>query len=215
MHAHSLFLDGVYVRDSIGALAFRALGAPTFEEVEQVAQWTHARIVKVLLAHGRTLDGLDDEPAELTHAQPVLASCYAASAADLQLLGDNAGQKTLKLVQPVRAVRSGARALAAFGGVNVHAEVAIDGRDRQRLEHVLRYMARPPLALDRLSLREHGAQERSDEHPGTGRLSLQEGVEGRDARRRALARGLHRAAIARRSEATSTLARWYRLRAFI
>ena len=30
----------------------------------------------------------------------------------------------------------GERALAEYGGVNVHAEVAIDGRDRQRLEHV-------------------------------------------------------------------------------
>jgi Putative transposase len=59
----------------------------------------------------------------------VLASCYAASAGDVQLLGESAGQKTLKLVQPVRAVRSEARALAEFGGVNVHAEVAIDGRD--------------------------------------------------------------------------------------
>jgi len=88
VHGHSLFLDGVYVRDASGALAFHALGAPTFEEVEQVARWTHARIEKVLLAHGRTLDGVGDEPAELTHDQPVLASCYAASAADLQLIGD-------------------------------------------------------------------------------------------------------------------------------
>ncbi len=110
----------------------------------------------MLLAHGCTLDGVGDEPAELTHDQPVLASCYAASAADLQLLGDAAGQRTLKLVQPVRAVRPEARALAEYGGVNVHAEVAVDGRDRQRLEHVLRYMARPPLALDRLSLGDDG-----------------------------------------------------------
>jgi hypothetical protein len=34
--------------------------------VEQVARRTHARIERVLLAHGRTLDGLGDEPAELT-----------------------------------------------------------------------------------------------------------------------------------------------------
>ena len=74
---------------------------------------THGSVrssIKILLAHGRTLDGLGDEPAELTHDQPVLASCYAASASDVQLLGDNAGQKTLKLVQPVRAARSEARA---------------------------------------------------------------------------------------------------------
>ena len=195
VHAHSLFLDGVYVRASTGALEFHALGAPTFAEVEQVARWTYARIEKVLLAHGRTLDGIGDEPAELTHDQPVLASCIAASAGDVQLLGESAGQKTLKLVQPVRAVRQEARALAEYGGVNVHAEVAIGARDRQRLEHVLRYMARPPLALDRLALRDHGAQERSDEHLGAGRLSLQEGVARRDARRRVVASGLHRALV--------------------
>jgi len=84
----------------------------------------------VLRAHGRSLDGLADEPPQLTHDQPVLASCYATSAADLQLLGDTAGQRTLKLVQAVRAMRPADRALAEVGGVNIHAEVAFDGRDR-------------------------------------------------------------------------------------
>jgi len=95
----------VYVRGESGTPAFHVLATPTFEEVQQVAAWTHARIARVLLAHGRSLDGLGVEP---------------------------------------------------------------PGRDRKRLEHVLRYMARPPLALDRL------------EHSG---------------------------AMARRSEATSTLVR--------
>jgi len=146
--------------------------------VQQVAAWTHARIARVLAAHGRSLDGLGDEPAELTHDQPVLASCYAASAADVQLLGDTAGQRTLKLVQAVGAVRPVDRALAEVGGVNIHAEVAFDGRDRKRLEHVLRYMARPPLALDRLEQRSDGhivyrfkrprrdGTQRCMEHPG-------------------------------------------------
>jgi len=47
-----------------------------FEEVLQVAEWTHARIEKVLRAHGRTLDGIGDEPAELTHEQPVLVASH-------------------------------------------------------------------------------------------------------------------------------------------
>ena len=68
----------------------------------------------MLRAHVRTLDGVGDEPAELTREQPVLASCYAASAADVQLLGESAGQRTLKLVQLVRAVRDESRALAEF-----------------------------------------------------------------------------------------------------
>ena len=79
VHFHTMALDGVYVREPSGALAFHALGAPTFDEVQQVAQWTHSRIERVLRAHGRTLDGVGDEPAELTHDQPVLASCYAAA----------------------------------------------------------------------------------------------------------------------------------------
>src|SRR5207247_10508911 len=38
-------------------------------------------------------------------------------------------------------------------GVNVHAKVAVDGRDRERLERVCRYLARPPIAQERLELR--------------------------------------------------------------
>ena len=136
VHFHTMALDGVYVREPSGALAFHALDAPTFEQGQQVAAWTHAGIERVLRAHGRALDGLGDEPAELTHEQPVLASCYAASAADVQLVGDTAGQRTLEVVQAVRTVRPEARALAQYGGVNLHAEVAVDGRDRKRLEHV-------------------------------------------------------------------------------
>lgn len=55
-----------------GALAFHALKAPTFEEVQHVAEWTHAGIERVLRAHGRTLDGMGDEPAELTHDMRVM-----------------------------------------------------------------------------------------------------------------------------------------------
>ena len=64
----------------------------------------------------------------------------------------------MKLVEAVRVVRPKTRALAEFGGVNIHAEVAVDGRDRKRLEHehVLRYMARPPFALARLELGDDG-----------------------------------------------------------
>jgi len=158
-----------------------------FEDVQQVAAFPHARIARVLRAHGRSLDGLGDEPPELAHDRPVLASCYAASAADSQLLGDTAGQPTLKLVQAVRAVRPVERALAEVGGVNIRAEVAFDGRDRKRLEHVLRYMARPPLALARLAQRGHGARKRSDEHLGVHRLPLRETLARRCARCRALA----------------------------
>ena len=50
---------------------------------------------------------------------------------------------------------SAERAHANVEGVDVHAEVAFDGRDRPRLERLIRYVTRPPLATCRL-----------DEHAG-------------------------------------------------
>jgi hypothetical protein len=112
--------------------------------------------MRVLERHGRSLEGADDTPDELAAEQPVLASCYAASAADVQLLGAAPGQKTAKRVQPVRRVPSQSEPLAEVAGVNVHAKVAFDGRDRPRLERLCRYLARPPLAEERLSLHHDG-----------------------------------------------------------
>ncbi len=153
-HLHVLSLDGVYVRDEAGTLRFHALGPPSGKEVLEVARWTYERLLVVLERHGRSLDGTDETPDTLAAVQPVLASCYAASAADVQLLGAAPGQRTEKLIRPVRAVASPHDALAECGGVNVHAAVAVDGRDRKRLERLVRYVARPPLSQERLEL--HG-----------------------------------------------------------
>lgn len=151
VHFHTLALDGVYVRDEEGSLQFFVLSAPSTEDVAQVAAWTHAAMLRVLERHGRSLEGVSDAPDTFADDQPVLASCYGASAADVQLLGAAAGQKTTKLVRPLRLVSTtDAGALAEVGGVNIHAEVVVDGRDRARLERLCRYIARPPLSLDRL-----------------------------------------------------------------
>lgn len=155
-HFHTIALDGVYVRDEQGELVFHPLPAPSAEEIALVAGRTHAGIAAVLERHGRSLHGSDDAAEETASEQPVLASCYAASAGDLQLLGAAPGQKTAKLIQPVRLVSSSSEPLAEVGGVNVHAKVAFDGRDRQRLERLCRYLARPPLAQERLALHPDG-----------------------------------------------------------
>ena len=132
-HFHTLVLDGVYVKDTAGRPSFQALGEPSPEDVHDVARWTY-------------------QVAE----QPVLASCYGASASDVQLLGAQPGQRTAKLTGPV-GVASKPNALAVeVGGVNVHAGLAIDGRDRRRIERLVRYVARPPLAQDRVELHEDG-----------------------------------------------------------
>ncbi|MCA9528642.1 MAG: transposase, partial [Myxococcales bacterium] len=67
-----------------------------------MAEWTHAALLRVLERHGRSLGGLDAGTDTLSDEQPVLASCYGASAGDVQLLGAAPGQRTAKLVRLVR-----------------------------------------------------------------------------------------------------------------
>jgi len=110
-------------------------------------------------------------------------------------------------VQAVHAVRPVDRALAEVGGVNIHAEVAFDGRDRKQLERVLRYMARPPLALDRLEQRSDGNIVYRFKKPwrdGTHAVVL--------SPQDFIARLCALVPTARRSEATSTWPRFHLLR---
>ena len=148
-HFNTLAADGAWVRGEDGELRFLALPEPTAEEVAQLASWTHARLVQVLERHGRL--------SELPSDQPVLASCYGAAASDLQMLGDDPGQRTRKVFGPVRYPEKTTGApVAEAGGINIHAGAAVDGRDRRRLERLCRYMARPPLCAQRLELQDDG-----------------------------------------------------------
>jgi hypothetical protein len=165
VHIHVLALDGVYVRDGTsGQLAFRQLPTPTHTEIAEVAHRTADRLEQILRARGRSLDPQQsqDAPALLEDA-PGLCACYDAAARGISVSGERAGQPTLRLIvdhhspppkpaeldQPVAEVR----------GVNVHAKQVVDGRDRPQLERLCRYIARPPLALDRLELRPDGRYE--------------------------------------------------------
>jgi hypothetical protein len=167
-------LDGVYVREDAGALAFHELPTPTHAEVADVARRTAARIEQILHAHGRSLDpelGSDD-PHPLCLDEPGLAACYAAAAQGISVAGDRAGKPTLRLIVPreMAATPSTAAAdpdqpVAEVRGVNVHAKQVVDGRDRAQLERLCRYITRPPVAQDRLERRADGRIELTLKNP--------------------------------------------------
>ena len=153
VHLHTLALDGVYVRNADEKLEFHALAPPTTEEVHAVAKRMHARLERLCAKHG--VSGDADEQAS------ALAVCMDAAAQDVSLFGERAGERTKKLVQAVRAAegRLASPFVAEVGGVNIHAGVAVHGRDRQALERLCRYVTRPPIALERLTRRDDGCVE--------------------------------------------------------
>ena len=129
------------------------LDEPCPEQVADVAGRTAKRVIQLLEGAGRSLDSelSDDETDEFVMRQPALASLYAAAAHGVDLSGDRAGQPTMRLIQR-DSVQKG-EPHAVVGGINLHAAVAFDARDKPRMERMCRYLARPPIAQHRLTRR--------------------------------------------------------------
>ena len=149
VHFHSMLLDGVFTRDEQGSLRFHPAPPPTREELEQVVRRVHRRAL-AWLARSKLLDvsSVGD-----TSQEPSTQTSLAACAAIAMQRG------------AVRALRDDPQALYDGGGVaapprdegsverdgfNLHAGVSIPGDDDLGRERLMRYGARPPLALDRL-----------------------------------------------------------------
>ena len=141
--------------EQTGELGFRPLGEPTAEQVTSVAQHTFERVKTILHRASRSLldeHGAADDDDSFGVEQPVLAACYGASVRGHDLLGNRPGQSTLRLVETqVDDQRRQMEPVGKVHGFDVHAKVAVDGRDRKQLERICRYIARPPIAQDRLS----------------------------------------------------------------
>jgi hypothetical protein len=120
-------------------LSFLRLPAPTEDEVREVAERTARRVISILKKRGRSIEGLSngEEGGDVDQA---LLACY----------GIAARAPATRIVEPGR-MRADER-VAVVAGFNVHAGAAIDGRDRKRVERICRYLVRPPIATERLTL---------------------------------------------------------------
>jgi len=148
VHFHSLVLDGVYdVKDE---MRFRPLPPPDDEEVERVVRGIARGIARMLERRGLGSEEVDPFASE----EPLLAALYSASVRGRVATGPRAGQSVLRFGDRIEVdalpAPQGNRCATA-GGISLHANVAVPPRDRQRLERLCRYMARPPLASERLT----------------------------------------------------------------
>jgi hypothetical protein len=147
VHFHSVVFDGVYAANGAGHPEFHELPPPDDADVL-------ATVTRIAERVQDLIEGLDDEADSLSENDPGLASVYAAAVRGRIAVGPNAGNRvhtwgdridgdSLEALSSPRC--------AAVSGFNLHANVHIGARDRERLERLLRYAARPAVALDRLS----------------------------------------------------------------
>jgi hypothetical protein len=150
LHLHSLVLDGVYTRPRPEAVpVFHPLSAPTDDEVAKILERVHDQIQKLLQRRGRLPED-SSPPDPVAEPMLLLAGFAAASIQERLATGPRAGH-------PVRRLRTAAAVVdtkprcARLEGFSLHANVALPAPAREPLEHVCRYLLRPPLALERLT----------------------------------------------------------------
>jgi len=160
LHFHTLALDGAYLYDPGATPEFVPLPPPSEDEVARVLMGTARRLVRLIEARA---EGDEDS---LARDEPLLALLAQASLRTRIATGPQAGQRWRRLgdrVEPGPGSSTEGEAHAAVarhGEMSLHAAVAVPANDRRRLERLCRYVARPPIAQDRL-------EEQSD-----GRLAL-------------------------------------------
>ena len=136
LHFHALFLDGCYAAGE----RFWTAPAPSPAEVEKIL----ARII----ARAEPLLG-NDVPHEPDDDERAIEQAYALSTRAERHGPEDQDPHDFGVHLPTRRK-------ARLGEWDLDAEVAVDEHDRERLEHLCRYLLRPPLALDRLRLLDDG-----------------------------------------------------------
>lgn len=146
-HLHILIPDGVWVAGADGSPTFVAVAPPTDADIQQLVERTAARVVRLLQRRGL----LDPEaPDPLAQDQPLLAALTAASIQGRVATGPRAGQRLRRrLTDPAEGQRTAPLCYAARG-FSLHAATRVAATDRERLEHLCRYVLRPPLSAARL-----------------------------------------------------------------
>lgn len=149
VHFHSMLLDGVFTRDEKGRLRFHPAPPPTREELDEVVRRVHRRAL-AWLARSKLLDAssIGDISQERSPRTP-LDACAAIA---MQRGAVRALRDDPDAVHDRDSVEAAPRDEGAveLDGFNLHASVAIAGGDDLGRERLMRYGARPPLALDRL-----------------------------------------------------------------
>jgi hypothetical protein len=158
VHFHTLVAEGVFDLWPNGSLRFvPAPAPPTDVEVARLLVSVRRRIVRLVRRHGIELDGaLEGEQASdpLSLDSPALAAIRGASVIGRVATGPRAGHRVMRLGSDPTAevVTTGGPRHAHREGFDLHANAAVAAGDRKRLEHLCRYVLRPPVAQDALEL---------------------------------------------------------------
>jgi hypothetical protein len=147
VHFHSMVLDGVFTRDDSGGPVFHPAPAPRRHELEGILGRVRRRTTAWLQRHGLLGADAASEP----NGRTPLDGCAAVAMQRGSVKVLRAAAADHEAEDPF-AVPAQLGDAVDLDGFNLHASVAISGDDDLGRERLMRYGARPPLALERLRL---------------------------------------------------------------
>jgi len=160
IHFHILFLDGVYVYRDNRAPRFQRVKAPVKDELEDLVQLISQRVGRCLERQGLLEQDsenawLDLDPVEDNDAMPqILGSSVSYRIA----VGPQQGRQAfmIRTIRPLDRPDPGLERVAKASGFSLHAGVSCEALQKAKRERIFRYIARPPVAVPRLSLSSTG-----------------------------------------------------------
>jgi hypothetical protein len=145
VHFHVLVPDGVFRADDAGAVVFREGPAPTRADIADVAARVEKRMRRWLRRRGlldeRAAEDRSNEAPELSPLEACMQMSLFGSTY-VRLAGDGAAVPLAREEARFRAAGKGPW-VAEASGFNVHAGVTVRSGDREGVERLCRYCARP------------------------------------------------------------------------
>ncbi len=154
-----LYLDGVYAEDAYGKVRFHRIKAPTAEELGALVHRISQRVAKFLERRGFLARDVENSYLTLeTSDDEAMQQLYGHSITYRIAIGPHQGRKvfTLQSLPPIEEPKAGSSRVANLAGFSLHAGVMAEAYQRDKLERLCRYIARPAVSEKRLSLLDDG-----------------------------------------------------------
>jgi hypothetical protein len=157
-HFHLLVLDGVYVKEEDN-VRFKPVKAPNNEELTALIYRISERVGSYLLCQGLLVQDAENSSLNLESMEAGAMDDLIGSSITYRIaVGAHQGRKafTVQRLPPKAEVASGCTRVVKVAGFSLHADVAALGHEREKLERLCRYITRPALSIQRLSLTSQG-----------------------------------------------------------
>lgn len=158
VHFHQLFFDGVYELDENNEPStYHLVAQPSLAELNTVLESIIQKVAKYLEKKKIiTKDNDQDLQLEIP-SEDSFSRLQKASVTYRFAMGKNKGKKALTLKTVPETDHNSQKGLVVkSSGFSLHAGVSVKSRERKKLEKICRYIARPPIAEERLSQNEKG-----------------------------------------------------------